>query len=372
MDPRPKRFPKISIIVPAYNEGKTIKRTIQSLLSLNYSKRLLEILVIDDGSKDDTFEIAKKFPQIKSFTKKNGGKGSAINLGLKKATGEFVAIMDADSFVSKHMLKRMIGYFENEKVMAVTPTLKVHSPKGFLQRFQYIEYLISVILKKIFSYIGGIYVTPGPFSIYRALFFKKHGGFDENNLTEDMEIALRIQHKGYEIENSINAVVTTVAPNNFKALLHQRMRWYTGMIENVWAYRSLFGAHTGNLGVFVMPVMALSIAMSLTYLIYYGTSIFSNVWHNIYQVYLVGFDLDVVTRSLQNLSLINLINPFSVLVVLMITFMLTILALAKIYSKDKANLPGTTLLYIFIYGPISGFWWITTVLYKVLRLQVKW
>ncbi len=372
-DPKVKRFPKISIIVPAYNESNTIRRSIKSLLQLDYPKRQLEVIVVDDGSTDNTYEIAQEFSQISLFTKENGGKGSAINLGISKAIGEFVVVLDADSFVNKNILTTMMGYFENSQIMAVTPTLKVYNPKGFWQNIQYIEYLFSVFFRKIFSFLGSVYVTPGPFSIYRKSFFDQYGGFDENNLTEDLEIALKIQSAGYEIQNSINAKVFTVTPDNFKDLLHQRVRWYTGMIENIWAYRHLFGAHTGNLGAFVMPVMVISIIMMLAYFCYYGVSIIGNIANNIRQVQLVNFDLiNVVGKYISNFSILEVISPVSLLLVILIMFVFMMFVLAKIYSGDKTKSTGSVIVYLITYGPIFSVLWLTTLMYKVFQLKVRW
>ena len=103
-DPKAKRFPKISIIVPAYNEAKTLRGALESLLQLNYPKDQFEIIMVDDGSIDNTFKIAQEFSQVRSFTKENGGKGSAINFGLKKVQGEFVVVLDADSFVISNLV----------------------------------------------------------------------------------------------------------------------------------------------------------------------------------------------------------------------------------------------------------------------------
>lgn len=372
-DPQAKRFPKISIIVPAYNEANTIRRVLESLLQLDYPKDQFEVIMIDDGSTDDTYKIAQEFFQVRSFTKKNGGKGSAVNLGIEKAQEEFIVILDADSFVSKNALKTMIGYFENSQVMAVTPTLKVYNPKGFWQRIQYIEYLFSVFFRKIFSFLGSVYVTPGPFSIYRKSFFDQYGGFEEDNLTEDLEIALRIQSAGYEIQNSINAEVFTVAPNNFRDLLGQRIRWYTGVIENIYAYRHLFGARNGYLGTFVLPVMVISIIMVLAYLSYYGILIIGKIVNNIHQVYLVNFDLiHVIDKYIANFSILKYINPFSLLLIMLAIFMLTMLILAKIYSRDKSNLIGGAVIYFLTYGPIFSVLWFTTLMYKVLQIRIRW
>lgn len=372
-DPKAKRFPKISIIVPAYNEAGTIRRSLESLLQLNYPKDQFEIIVVDDGSVDNTFQISQEFSQIHSFTKKNGGKGSAVNFGIEKSQGEFVVVLDADSFVSKNILRTMIGYFEDDQIMAVTPTLKVHNPKGFWQKIQHIEYLFSVFFRKIFSFLGSVYVTPGPFSIYRKSFFDQHGGFDEHNLTEDMEIALRIQAVGYEIENSINAEVFTMAPDNFKELLHQRIRWYTGVIENIYTYRHLFGVHKGNLGAFVLPVMMLSILMVIAYIGYYGTVIIGRVIDNIHHVSLVNFDLtNVINRYIADFSIARYIGPLSLLIIILAMFVAGMLMLARIYSKDKSNIMGSFVLYFITYGPIYSIFWFTTLACKVLQIRVRW
>lgn len=372
-DPKAKRFPKISIIVPAYNEVSTIRKSLESLLQLNYPKDQFEIIMIDDGSVDGTLQIAQEFSQVRSFTKENGGKGSAINFGLKKVQGEFVVVLDADSFVSKDILITMIGYFENDKIMAVTPTLKVFNPKGFWQRTQHIEYLFSVFFRKIFSFLGSVYVTPGPFSIYRKSFFDEYGGFDENNLTEDMEIALRMQAAGYEIENSINAEVFTVAPNNFKGLLRQRARWYTGVIENIYTYRCLFGLRNGNLGAFVLPVMVASVFMVMAYIVYYGTILIGKVAGNIHHYSLVNFDLvNIIREYIANFSFAQYITPLSVLIGILAVFVAVTLMLAKVYSKDKVNIMGSFPIYFLTYGSIFSIFWVTTIMCKILQIKIRW
>lgn len=178
---------------------------------------------------------------------------------MKKCSGELVGGLDADSFVTSKALKRMIGYFDDEDVMAVTPSLKVYKPKKVLQKIQMIEYLIGVFLRKIFALLGSINVTPGPFSIYRKSFFDKNGGWDEDNITEDIEIAFRIQSKNYLIENSETATVYTVSPASFKGLFSQRIRWYVGGLQNALDYRHLFGTKHGNLGLFILPGSFISV-----------------------------------------------------------------------------------------------------------------
>jgi poly-beta-1,6-N-acetyl-D-glucosamine synthase len=239
----PEDLPSVTVAVPAYNEEKTIAKTVESLLALDYPKRLLKIMVIDDGSTDRTYEVAMRFEKrgVTVLTKKNSGKAAALNLAISRTDTELFGALDADSFVSPRALKRMVGYFRDSDVMAVTPSLVVHRPESALQKVQYIEYMIGIFLRKVFAYLDSIHVTPGPFTIYRKSFFDRHGGYDENNLTEDIEVALRMQKKGYRIENSVNATVYTVSPSKFTPLLRQRLRWYIGFTENVARYRELFG-----------------------------------------------------------------------------------------------------------------------------------
>ena len=243
-DPKAKNFPFVSIIINVWNEEKAIGKTLKSVLALDYPKNRYEIIVVDDGSTDRTYERAKIFsrslPRVRILRKKNGGAASAKNFGIKHAKGEIVATLDADSFVSPDCLKKMIGYFEDKEVYSVTAALNVYKPKGFLQNLQWAEYVMGIFLRKAFSLADALHVIPGPFSLFRKKFFKKHGYFDEGNITEDTEIAMRIQTKGYKIKNSISANVYTILPNSYWALMKQRIRWYYGFLNNSWHYRNLF------------------------------------------------------------------------------------------------------------------------------------
>ncbi|MEI8175003.1 MAG: glycosyltransferase family 2 protein, partial [bacterium] len=163
-------YPGVTIIVPCYNEGETIRGTIESLLDLDYPKDKLKLIIIDDGSKDNTWQIIKefeKYPNIKVFHKKNGGKYTALNLGLQYLDTPFVGCLDADSFVDSEALKRIITHFDDKNTMAVAPSVVVYNPKNILQGAQKAEYDMAIYTKKMLAFLGGIHVTPGPFSIFR-------------------------------------------------------------------------------------------------------------------------------------------------------------------------------------------------------------
>ena len=137
-------FPSISIIVPAFNEEKNIRKCIDSLLQLKYPSKP-EIIVVNDGSKDSTSAIAEKYRKngdIKLINQKNKGKGAAINRGVKSSVGELIVIMDADSSIEKDALLKMVGYFDNPKVGAVISSIKATSTRTFIQKLQNAEYVI--------------------------------------------------------------------------------------------------------------------------------------------------------------------------------------------------------------------------------------
>ena len=266
-----KDAPKVSIIIPAYNEEKGIAETIKSAQGVDYPKDKLEIIVVDDGSRDKTFSIAKKFKskKVKVFSKKNGGKGTALNYGLKKSTGEIIVTMDADSMVKPDALKNQVARFQNPKVMCVSPIVAIYKPRNILERVQQIEYLLGVFLREAFASVNSVHITPGAFSAYRKSFFDKYGGFDEDNLVEDMEMALRIHSHDLIVENSTESIVYTKPPKKFKNLLVQRKRWYIGLIRNFVNYKNLFFFFFGAAGLIVLPsaIFAIFISMILTVVI---------------------------------------------------------------------------------------------------------
>ncbi len=368
-----KKFPKVSIIIPAYNEEKTLFKTVSSLLRLNYPKNKLEIIVVDDGSTDNTLKIAKNFISqgVKVFTKKNEGKGKTLNFGLKKASGELIGCLDGDSFVSRDSLRKMITYFDDPVIMAVTPSLKVYRPKNFLQKIQMIEYLIGIFLRKMFAFLGSIHVTPGPFSLYRKKFFDKYGGYDEDNLTEDIEIALRILSKGYDIENSVDASVYTVAPYKIKGLVKQRLRWYTGFVENVLRHKQLFSAKYGNLGLFVLPGSFFTVLLVIVSFYYFTSKIIRSIIQNFHNFNAIGFD---VFRNLDikvNAFYISL-TPAIILTILSILTGIIVVVLAKRLSKEKTSIKVSYIPYMVFYWFFFGFCWILAGVFKIIRKRPVW
>ncbi|MEK6875703.1 MAG: glycosyltransferase [Nanoarchaeota archaeon] len=371
-------LPFVSVIIPAYNEEMTIERTLDSIKKSEYPKEKFEIIVIDDGSKDNTLKVAKRYESeiVRVFHKENGGKGSALNFGISKAKGEIVFSMDADTIVSPLSMKRMVKYFKDSRIMSVSPGMVTEKPETIWQRVQYIEYLIGLLLRKAFATLDAIFVVPGAFSAYRKSFFEKYGGYEVENITEDLELALRIQASGFLTENCPEAPAYTRSPGTFKSLLLQRRRWYYGWIKNVWRYKSLFGRKTGDLGMFVLPVALLNIIFSLFVTFYLFFKTLGNVRDEF--LFLQNVDFDVLNSITFNLYTIErtlfllLSNP----VILFILLFLVMIGIYLIYASKKIgkvhniyfNLP----IFFLLFSVLFGIWWIVSIFYALFTKNIKW
>lgn len=248
--------PLVSVIIPAYNEEAHIEDSIKSVLAVDYPRDKLDIIVVDDGSTDSTYSIAKSLEggPVRVFTKENRGKGAALNFGLAKAKGELTATMDADSFLTKNTIKELLPHFEDPEVMAVTPAVKIKPSNSWMKELQRVEYLMILFSRKLLSFIDSVPVTPGPFSMFRTCVFDEIGSFDEHNLVEDQEICLRIQSRHHKIRSSMTADVYTEPPGNFRDLLRQRVRWQRGGFRNYWRYRFMIKPEYGDFGMYFVPL----------------------------------------------------------------------------------------------------------------------
>lgn len=367
---------KVTVIIPAYNEEESIARTIKSVTKSNYPD--FEVIVVDDGSKDRTFEIAKKLEssKVRVFHKKNGGKGTALNFGIKKAKGKIIFTMDADTAVHPESMKRMVRFFKDETVMSVTPAMVISNPRTIFQRIQYTEYALGLFLRKAFAALRSIYIAPGAFSAYRKEFFDKYGGYDENNLTEDLEMGLRIQYNGFHTENCPEAPAYTNSPATFKELTLQRRRWYFGQVKNLWKYRKIIGTKYGDLGTFVIPTALLSTTFSVLITIYLFFKVLLEVKSNILFLQSVNFDFPSAFNFnlyiLERFLFLWLTRP----AVLFTLCFMVILGFYTFYASKKIGKPPLMLLnwmlFFLLFAVLYGFWWVFSLLYTLTGKAVKW
>ncbi|RME29616.1 glycosyltransferase family 2 protein [Candidatus Parcubacteria bacterium] len=253
--------PFVSIIIPAYNEERTVAATIASALALKYPPRRREIIVVDDGSTDNTARIARRWAdehpsEVFLIRKKNGGKYTALNEALKWARGSYIVTLDADSQPDPEALMHLVAAMEAcPQAGAATPAMVVRSPRTLLQHMQSAEYAVSTALRRAYAFLDAQYVTPGPFSIFRRSALKDVGMYRHAHNTEDLEMALRLQLHGWRILNVPQARVSTATPPTLSSLLRQRVRWSYGFLRNVLDYRDLLSPRYGHLGAFVLPNM---------------------------------------------------------------------------------------------------------------------
>ena len=263
--PKSERNYSVSVLIPAYNEEDSIKETVETVLKSDYGN-LIEVIIINDGSKDRTLEIAlelqKKYSKVKVLNKENSGKADSLNHGIKIAKGELMGVVDADSYPDIGAVSSMVGFFNDEKVGAVTTRILVRNRNNFLRKMQAIEYKVIAFTRKLLDFLDSIYVTPGPMALYRKEALKKIGGFDKKNMTEDIEVTWHLVHDGYKVRMSFIAKSTTVAPENLRKWFKQRIRWNIGGYQTILKYKNCF-FRKGMLGYFILPFFSISLVLGV-------------------------------------------------------------------------------------------------------------
>jgi len=253
-----KKWPDVTLVIPSYNAGHTILECIEACKNMHYAGKK-EIIVVDDGSTDGSINEIRKIDGITLMHKeKNAGKGAALNMAIRKAKGELVACVDSDTYPEIHALERAVPFFnDDEKLGGLVFFICAAKPKNLIQRLQELEYWVSFgFYFKTISFIKGLHITPGPMAMYRKSIFIELGGFDEKNIAEDMEIALRLRRHGWNLTTCHTAKVYTEVPVSIGSLYKQRLRWFRGGILNLFKYTDMFlNPRFGSLGLFTLPMM---------------------------------------------------------------------------------------------------------------------
>ncbi|MBU0762990.1 MAG: glycosyltransferase family 2 protein [Candidatus Altiarchaeota archaeon] len=373
-------LPRVAILIPAYNEERCIEDTIKSCLEIEYPRNKFEILVVNDGSKDNTGEICKKYAasgKIKYLENQpNQGKSTALNRGFENLDAEYVATIDADTIVEKDIIHKVLPYFTSDDIAAVTVAIKVRDAKNLLQKVVEIEYeLGNGFYNKILTYLNCLFVTPGQFSIYRREKVLELGGFDKDNIVEDTEIAYRMHKNSMKIACCPNAKVYTIVPNNIKDLYYQRKRWYTGTIQTILQHKDvIFNRRLGAFGMYFVPfnyggtIFATFLSISLLLMI------FSNLMHSVSNMSLINFDLIPLIKpaltqdSLDplNLSMYYLLG----LTPLFLHATASYLGLKTMGNSVRRNISGFVgFMFFFIPYQIM---WVLCMYFAAAKRRVKW
>ncbi|ACJ16102.1 glycosyltransferase [Thermococcus onnurineus NA1] len=249
--------PKVSLIIPAYNEGERILRAIKSALAQDYPD--FEVIVVDDGSEDDTYEIASsiKDPRLRIYRKEHGGKAKALNFGLAKASGEIIATTDADSELDKNALKGLVRRFHSDEILGVGGQVRIMG-SSFLERAQDIEHLRIAMFRRA-KELDDLSLAPGPIAAFRREALERIGGFVED-IVEDYATTKAIKKLG-KVVYAPMAKVYTEMPKTLSKLWRQRKRWFLGDLKNLgggftkdWAFL-LFSDFVAFLDVILPPLL---------------------------------------------------------------------------------------------------------------------
>ncbi len=368
-------YPTVAIVVPCWNEEKTVGGTVESLLALEYPKDKIHFYLVDDGSTDGTLSAMKKYesnPQITVIHKENGGKHTAVNLGITSSKSEFVACLDADSYVAPDALVKMLSYFSAEpEIMAVSPTVLVQNAKTIVERAQKADYTMAAYFKKMFASINGMHVASGSFTVFRREVFEKIGLYRNAHNTEDFEITLRMYANHMRIDQCNDAYVYTVTPSSARKLFKQRLRWMYGFIENLKEYRfMLFKKKYGPVALLTLPAGAISIFAVIYMFILFSASAVGKLG----DAYLYYRD----TGKFFNFSafhfdpfFFNTGTTFLLLVMMYILLTVSFMLGQKVYGKRPRF--SLDLIYFFIiYSLVAPLWLLKALYNSVVRIKTTW
>jgi cellulose synthase/poly-beta-1,6-N-acetylglucosamine synthase-like glycosyltransferase/spore germination protein YaaH/peptidoglycan/xylan/chitin deacetylase (PgdA/CDA1 family) len=251
--------PKVAVLIPAYNEEKVIERTIRAALNSNYPN--LRVIVIDDGSRDRTLEVAREAfareeaaGEVLILTKPNAGKAEALNYGIEHIQdAELFVGIDADTIIANDAISRLVPHFINPKVGAIAGNAKVGNRVNLWTRWQALEYITSQNFeRRALDVLGAVSVVPGAIGAWRVSAVREAGGYQIDTVAEDADLTMALLRRGYRVEYEDMALAYTEAPTNANGLMRQRFRWSFGILQAVYKHRGVF-ARKGALGFVALP-----------------------------------------------------------------------------------------------------------------------
>ncbi len=265
--------PRVSVIIPAWNEAVGILGTVRSVLANAYPD--IEVVIVNDGSTDDSDAVVRQFLQEQKLAplhpsaklrytyKENGGKGTALNEGIRQATGEIILTVDADSALHPEAVERLVRYFEDPSVDAAVGNVKVAKNPTLIGLLQQLEYLFGFYFKRAHSVLDAEYIFGGACAAFRKdATFVRLGLFDEANKTEDIEMSLRARYNGLTSVYMEDVICYTEGASSIQGLVNQRLRWKKGRFDTLARYRRMFFSldpkHNRFLAWFILPYTLLS------------------------------------------------------------------------------------------------------------------
>ncbi len=267
---KPKGYnPLVSVVVSAYNEETVLANTVKSVLQSNY--RHLEIIIVNDGSKDATGQVAadlaKRYKRVRAFDKQNGGKSAGLNFGIKHAGGEIIIGIDADTVFPPTTVENLVRHFADPEVGAVAGNVKVGNVHNIITRWQMLDYIIGIhIERNAQAALNSVLIVPGACGAWRKSVVLAAGGYKHVTLAEDFDLTLNVHRLGYKVLQDNDAISYTESPDNLKALTKQRFRWMYGTTQAFWKHRHMmFKWRYGWMGMFVMPLSIFNVLLPIVF-----------------------------------------------------------------------------------------------------------
>jgi cellulose synthase/poly-beta-1,6-N-acetylglucosamine synthase-like glycosyltransferase len=400
--------PSVSLVTPAYNEETLIVQSAKAFLESDYAP--LEVVVVDDGSHDGTFarldeafdlvplplrgrtelptapihsvHISRKEPRLRVVHKDNGGRSDAINAGISVARGELVVIVDADSLLEPQAITRSVRPFEvhPDHCMAAGGGIRVANGSKIVGgrvvtpgvswrgvgATQVLEYLRGFFATRVaWSEMNGLLIVSGAFGVFRRDLLVALGGFSKATLGEDMEMTMRIHHllrpnmKDARVEFVPDAVCWTEAPSTLRGLRNQRVRWHTGLLDNLRMHRGMFGRpRYGAAGTFAMPYMVLFEALEpLVEVLGFAIVVTLLVENDVNWTYLLAFFL-VALLSGELLS--------------MTALLIEEVGFRRYRAKDLARLTAFGLIEALWFRPVMAWWRLKATVLALIGRRPGW
>ena len=250
--------PRVAVLIPGYNEEKVIVRTIRSVMMSNYKN--IRIVVIDDGSKDNTYQTAiDAYPadiasgRLTVLTKPNGGKADALNYALDFVDEEIYVGIDADGVIAHDAITNLVPHFANPKIGAVAGNAKVGNRVNLWTRWQALEYITSQNFeRRALDLFDVVMVVPGAIGAWRTAAVKTGGGYHTNTVAEDADLTMNLLEQGYSVIYEDSTLAFTEAPVNANGLMRQRFRWSFGILQAIFKHRGAIAKHRA-MGLFALP-----------------------------------------------------------------------------------------------------------------------
>src|SRR3954470_3143645 len=353
-DDSPDIYPFVSIIVPAYNEAEVIASSLSSLLELRYP--YYEIIAVDDGSDDATYDKMKEFEgnhygvRVQVFRKEKSGKADALNYGVRRSKAPIVVCMDSDSRLTPNSLRYAVRHFQDPSVGAVAGNVKVINRHNLWTKLQALEYIEGLnIVRKAQAFFRSVNVIPGPIGIFRRAAIEGTGGYDSDTFAEDFDMTVKILANEWKINYEPKAVAFTEAPEELLDVIKQRYRWTRGVLQALRKQRHLLTRSSGTI----------TTPLSLWYMIFEGLVWPAmNIFANLFFVWI---------------ALLYGMTKLLVLWWLLLTVLDLLIAVhATLMEKESLRLVPYAVLYRFFYILIIDVTKLFATLEELFGLDMSW